>query len=149
MRMRDQYDIDRGKVAQPHSRLAQPLQHEQPARKIRVDQHILPAHLQKKAGVANEGDAEFAVAHELGFVALTNTRGDGGVPYQASELLRALAQYRILQTASERRALRSQGRPRPSPATSCDLVNRELPAAGKSGFILEHCCGDCLTCIAA
>ena len=62
VRVGDQHQIDRRQIAQLHARLAQPLQHEQPAREVGIDQHILPAHLHEKAGVADEGDAEFAVA---------------------------------------------------------------------------------------
>ena len=52
--MRDQHQVDRRKVAQSHSRLPQPFQHKQPARKIGIDNDVLAADLDEKAGVADE-----------------------------------------------------------------------------------------------
>jgi len=66
VRMRHQHQIDRRQVAHPNSRTPQPLQHKQPARKVRIDHHTLPAHLHKKAGMADEGNSKFAIRTSRG-----------------------------------------------------------------------------------
>ena len=57
VRMRHQHQINRGEVAQSHSRLPKPLQHKQPAGKIGVNEDVLAADLHEKAGVPDKGDA--------------------------------------------------------------------------------------------
>ena len=61
MRVRYENQIDRRQVGDAKSRSAKPLQHKQPPRKIGIDDHTLAADLNEEAGVADEGDAEFAV----------------------------------------------------------------------------------------
>ena len=61
VRVRHQYNIHGRQVAQVQSRLTQAFQNEQPAREVGIDNDVLSANLQKKAGMSNEGDAQFAV----------------------------------------------------------------------------------------
>src|SRR5579859_6530740 len=57
MRMGDEHQINRRQIPDPYSRLAQSFQYKQPAREIRVDDNVLATHLDKKTGMANEGQA--------------------------------------------------------------------------------------------
>lgn len=97
MRMRDQDDIHRRQVADPHSRLAQPFQHEQPARKIGIDDGVLSCHLHKKAGMPDEGQPQFAIAYQHGFVHGAGSRRNGRVPDQFRERTRTASQRTIIQ----------------------------------------------------
>src|SRR5512142_915463 len=54
MCVRDQNQIDGRKIADSDTGLPEALQYEQPACKIRVNDYVFPADLQKKAGVPNE-----------------------------------------------------------------------------------------------
>ena len=56
---------------------------------------LLPADLQEEAGVADEGDAEFAVRNQPRFVRLAAQWSHSRVAHQASKLRRAFAQGRI------------------------------------------------------
>ena len=97
VRVRHQHNIHWRQIAQIQSRLPQALQNEQPAREVGIDDDVLSANLQKKTGVADEGDAEFAIRNQFRFVGLTGARGDGGMPHQAGELAGAFAQRSIFQ----------------------------------------------------
>jgi len=92
-----QYDIHRRQVAQVQSRLTQALKNEQPAREVGIDDDVLSADLQKKAGVPDKGHAQLAIRNQLRFVGLAGTRRDRGMPHQARELAGALAQGGIFQ----------------------------------------------------
>ena len=92
VRVRYEDEVHGRQVVQVQSRLAQALQNEQPAREVGVDDDVLSANLQKEAGVSDEGDAEFAVRNQFGFVGLAGARGDRGMPHQARELTGSLAQ---------------------------------------------------------
>src|ERR1019366_7589278 len=94
-RVGHQYDIHRRQVVQVQSRLTQALKNEQPAREVGIDDDVLSADLQKKTGVPDEGDAEFAVRNQLRFVGLASARRDRGMPHQARELTGSLAESRI------------------------------------------------------
>src|ERR1019366_6443825 len=70
VRVRHQDEVHRRQVAQVQSRLTQALKNEEPAREVGIDDDVLAANLQKKTGVPDEGDAEFAVRSHLRFVGL-------------------------------------------------------------------------------
>src|ERR1039457_5795017 len=93
--VRDQYRVDRRQISDAESGTAKALQHEQPAREVRIDDDSLPADLYKETGVTNEGDAEFSVGGEAPFVGLTGARSDGGVAHQTSKLGGAFPNGRI------------------------------------------------------
>ena len=57
VRVRDQDKVNRGQIAYSQSGTPQALQHEKPAGEVGINDHILRAHLHKKAGVADEGYA--------------------------------------------------------------------------------------------
>src|ERR1700685_3278380 len=95
VRVRNKNQVDRRQIAHPQPRTAQPLQHKKPACKVGIDRHALPAHLQKKAGVTDEGESQFAVIGEAWLVGLSATWGDGRMAHQMTELSSALAQGRI------------------------------------------------------
>src|SRR2546430_17667648 len=90
--------INRGQVAQPNSRFAQPFQNKKPTGEVRIDHYILPAHLHKKAGVTNEGEAQFAIRHQLWFVGFADAWSDDRVPYATTEIAGPPAERRILQS---------------------------------------------------
>src|SRR5438552_15977759 len=54
--MGNQYQIDGWKVAQTDTGLAQTVEHEQPACKIGIDDHVRTTHLYEKAGVYDESE---------------------------------------------------------------------------------------------
>jgi hypothetical protein len=96
MRVSDKHKVDRGKIAYTNSRFAKALQHKQPAGEIRVNYDILAAHLYKEAGVPNESQSQFTVAHQSWFVNFPSSGRDYGVANEASELTGAAAQSSIL-----------------------------------------------------
>ena len=95
MGMRDQHQVDGRKVSELHSRLAQTLQHKQPAREIGIDDDVLAAHLDEKAGVPNKRQAQISVADQFGFVSLANSWSNRGVAYQTAKRTRAFAENGI------------------------------------------------------
>src|SRR3984885_10799289 len=97
VRMCDQNDISRRKIAQIQPRLPQPLQDEQPARKIRVDDDVQSADLQKETGMPDEGHAKLPIRNQLRLVRLAGARSDGRMPHQLCELPCSLAQRAIFQ----------------------------------------------------
>lgn len=64
MGMRDEHDIHRRQVAQMESRMAEALQHKEPAREVRIDYNVHSADLQKEAGVADECQAKLSIGNE-------------------------------------------------------------------------------------
>ena len=93
----DQNQINRRQIPQLHSRLAQALQDEQPARKVGIDEDILAADLQKEAGMTDESHPHLTVGNQLGLVGEASSRRDRGVPHQAAKLPGTLAKRGILQ----------------------------------------------------
>jgi hypothetical protein len=91
----NQDGIDRRQIGNPQAGTTQALQHEQPAREVRIDDDTLSAHLYEEAGVADEGDSEFSVGDEPRLVGLSKARSDGGTAHQARELGGAFAKGRI------------------------------------------------------
>ena len=94
--VRYQHQVDWGQVADVNSRLSQALQHEQPARKVRIDQNVLPANLDEKTGVSNEGDSKLPIGNQSWFVDLAGTWRDNGMPHQSTKLARTSLQGSIL-----------------------------------------------------
>src|SRR5579872_3812713 len=70
VRVRNQYEIDGGKIGDSQAWTAKPFQHEQPPRKVRIDQDRLAADLDEEARVPDEGHAEFSVARQTWLVSL-------------------------------------------------------------------------------
>src|SRR3974377_1738800 len=86
MRVSDQNQVDWWEIRNSQPWLPQSLQHEQPARKVGVDDDIQPANRHKKACVPDERDAQLSVVNQLGFVRLPGARGDRGMANQSPEL---------------------------------------------------------------
>ena len=101
MRVRYKNHINGRQIAHPHSRAPQTLQHEQPARKVRIDQNILSTDLNKKAGMAYKSDSQLAITHQPGPMDHADSRRHSGVPHQAPKLPRSLAERRITQRVLE------------------------------------------------
>ena len=93
--MGNQYQIDGWKVAQTDTGLAQTFEHEQPACKIGIDDHVLTTDLHEKAGVSDEGHAQFAVCYELWLMGFASSGSDRRMAYQTPKLARSLAQRGI------------------------------------------------------
>ena len=72
VRVRDQHNVDGRQIGNAQAGTAQAFQHEEPAREIGIDDDVLSADLQEEAGVADEGDAEFAVGDEARLVGLAD-----------------------------------------------------------------------------
>src|SRR5439155_13553222 len=86
VRMRDQHQVDRRQVVKLHSGLPQPLQNKQPARKVGVNDDVLPADLHKKAGMADKSQPQLTVRNQPGLVASSGTRSYRRMPEQTTEL---------------------------------------------------------------
>ena len=97
MRMRDKHQVNRRQVVDLNSRFSQPLQHEQPARKVGIDEDIFSADLQKEAGMPNKGHAHLPVGNEFGLMRLPLARSDRGVPDQLAKSSGSFAKSGILQ----------------------------------------------------
>jgi len=93
----DQDYIHGGQIAQFESGTAKAFQDKEPAREVGVDNDVMLANLKEKAGVSDEGDAEFAIRDEFSLMGLTGEGGDCRVAHQAGELAGTLAESRILQ----------------------------------------------------
>jgi hypothetical protein len=86
VRVRHQDQVNRREVTHPQSGTPQALEHEKPAGKIGIDDNVLPAHLYKKTGVADESYAQFAVRDQMGLMGLSATRSHCRMPHKAPEL---------------------------------------------------------------
>ena len=95
--MRDENQIDRRKIGNAQAGTSQAFQNKEPAREVRIDDYVLPAHLHKEAGMPDEGNAEFTVSCQAGLVGLTRAGSNRRVAYQTSKLSGALAEGRIAQ----------------------------------------------------
>ena len=95
--VRDQNQIDRGKIGNAQAGTPETFQYEEPAREVRIDHYTLPAHLHKKAGVADEGDAEFAVCSQTRLMRLSTAGSDRRVTHQTPKLSGTFAEGRIAQ----------------------------------------------------
>jgi hypothetical protein len=91
VRVGDEHQIDRWKITEPHSRLAQSFQHKKPAGEIGIDHDVLAAYLQEEACVANESHTHLAVGHQNRLVRLSNSRRDRRTPNEPPELPGAFA----------------------------------------------------------
>ena len=81
MGVRNHDQIDWRQIANPQTWLAQSFQHEQPAREIGIKYDILPADLHEKAGMPNEGHAQFPIRDQLRFVNSSRAGGDSGMAH--------------------------------------------------------------------
>jgi hypothetical protein len=90
MRVGYEHNVHRRQVAEIESGLPQAFKNEKPAREVGIDDDVLSANLEKKAGMTNKGEAELSLCNEFGFVSFTGTRGDHRMPYEVSKLARAL-----------------------------------------------------------
>ncbi len=86
-----EHDIDGGQVVQLQSGLAQALENEEPSGEVGVDHNVHPTHLQKKAGMPDEGNAQFAIRDQKRLVGLARAGSDRGMPYQTGKLTCAFA----------------------------------------------------------
>ena len=66
VRVRHQHGIDGRQVAQPQAGTTQPLEDEEPACKIGIDDDVLAADLQEEAGVSDEGNTQLAARASTG-----------------------------------------------------------------------------------
>ena len=86
VRVRNQHRIDGRQIAQPQPGPPQPLEHEDPAREVRVDQNVLAADLEEEAGMSDEGYAQLTAAGQHRFACDAGARGHGGVAHQRAKL---------------------------------------------------------------
>src|SRR5579859_1714926 len=91
VRVRYEYQVNRRKIGYAQARTAKAFQHKQPPGKIGIDHHALAPDLHEKAGVSDEGDAEFSVRGKPRFVGLAAAWCDCRSAHQSSELGGALA----------------------------------------------------------
>src|ERR1019366_1544000 len=64
VRVRNQHRVDCRQLPQLQPRTAQPLENENPAREVGIDQNILSPDLEDEAGMSDEGYAQLATAGE-------------------------------------------------------------------------------------
>src|ERR1700686_1649203 len=95
MRMGDQHHVDGRKVGNAQSGTTQALQHKKPACEVGIDDNALAANLHEKAGVADEGDAKFAIRGEPRLVSLTGAGSHCRAAHETPDLGGALAGGRI------------------------------------------------------
>jgi len=95
MCMRYQHEIDRRKIDNAEARTPQPLQNKQPPREVGIDNHASAADLHEEAGMSDEGNAEFSISGEPGFMCLAAATSDRRMPHQARKLRGTLAKGRI------------------------------------------------------
>src|ERR1700739_1238641 len=95
MGVRNQHQVDGGKVCDAQSGTAQAFQNEQPPREVGVDNDVASADLYEETGMPDERDAEFAIGDQAWLVGLATAGSNRGVPHQTSELAGALAKRRI------------------------------------------------------
>jgi len=95
--MGDQDDIHGREFAEVESGAAQAFQDKEPAREVGIDDDVVLADLEEKAGVPDEGDAEFAVRDEFRLMGRAGKRGDRRIPHQACELAGTLTESGILE----------------------------------------------------
>src|SRR6266702_7909466 len=86
MRMCNKYRIDRRKIGDTKSWTAQPLQQEQPLRKIRIDDEILSTNLQKETRVSDKRHAKLRWSCQHGLVRGTCATCESRVPDEGPEL---------------------------------------------------------------
>src|SRR5579871_478148 len=98
VRVSDQNQINRRKIFDLHTGLAQSLQNKQPSGEVWIHNDVLPAHLNKKGRMANERQPEFAVGHEARLVSLAGTGSNDGVLHQPPESRSTLAQRGGIET---------------------------------------------------
>ncbi len=84
--VRDQDHVNGRQIADEQARPAQALQHEEPAGKIRINHDIQSANLHEKRRVADEREAQLAVARQHRFVGLAGPGCDDGVTNEAGKL---------------------------------------------------------------
>src|SRR5580658_10192661 len=96
MRVRHYDEIDSWQVTKLNPGFPQALQHEQPAREIRIKNYVLPPYLDKKTGVPNKGHAHVSIADQLWLMSLSAARGHSRMTHQTAESASALAKHRIL-----------------------------------------------------
>lgn len=66
VRVRDQYHVDAGHVFEVNPRPPEPLQHEQPAGKVWIDQNVLTANLYEEPRVPDESNPQVVLGNRDG-----------------------------------------------------------------------------------
>jgi len=95
VRVRDEDQINRRKIADAQTRAPEPLQDEQPPGKVWIDHYVSATDLHEEAGVPDKGDPELSVSDEAWFMSLAAAGGDRRMPHQTRELSGAFAESRI------------------------------------------------------
>ena len=93
--MRNQHYVDGREIGDAQAWTAQALQHEEPAREVRIDDYAPAANLYEEAGVADESDAQFSVRGKSRLTSLAPARSYRRVAHQTSELRSAFAKGRV------------------------------------------------------
>jgi hypothetical protein len=101
----NEHQVNCRQIPELDSRLAQSFQYKQPAGKIWVDDDVFAAHLQKKTGMANEGNSHMTIAHQHRLVRLSASGCDGRAPHQLAELAGALTHCRTFDGLSKHKKL--------------------------------------------
>ena len=89
VRVRHEHEVDVRQIVQMQPRMPHALDHLQPLRPVRIDEQVLPLRLDQKRGVADPGDADFAVLQRrpLGFRMLAGAfREDRRQPHLGEEV---------------------------------------------------------------
>src|ERR1700691_5192072 len=98
MRVRDQHQVDGRQIAKIHTRLLKPLQHEQPACEVGINNYILATRLDEETGVADESHSQFSIAYQFWFVSFSRARSNRRVMHQTPEGAGTLAKDGVLET---------------------------------------------------
>src|SRR5580658_2989800 len=93
--MRHQHQINGWQVPHSKSGTPQALEHEKPAREVRVNHHALPAQLHKETGMPDESHSQLTVRYQTRLVGLTAQGSYRGMAHQSPKLRRAPAECRI------------------------------------------------------
>src|SRR6202034_752660 len=72
--MRNQHYVDGREIGDAQAWTAEALQHEEPAREVRIDDYAPAANLYEEAGMADESDAQFSVRGKARHASLATAR---------------------------------------------------------------------------
>src|ERR1700688_2173809 len=103
MRVRDQNEVNGRQITNLHPRLPESFQHKKPARKVRVNDDVLPTYLQEETGVPNKSHAHLAGWHQNRLMGFANSGSHSRMAYELPKLPGALAHCRTLERLSQHR----------------------------------------------
>src|ERR1019366_7836074 len=86
VRVRNQHRVDRRQLPQLQPRTAQPLENENPAREVGIDQDVPAPDLEEETGMSDESYAQLATAGEHRLTGDASARRQSGAAHQSSKL---------------------------------------------------------------